>query len=99
MFGDRSTGEAVRSQNGKGERMVRVQLAAAQAEAQPQSVGRGCPPGPVKFLQEKPSHPGSALTSGRLGAIAPYRVREECSRMHTVGGGVQDGCGRPCPNT
>lgn len=55
MFGDRSTGEAIRSQNGKGERIP------GPARG---GVGRGRPPGTVKFPREKPSHPGSALTSG-----------------------------------
>lgn len=64
VFGDRSTGEAIRSQNGKDERGPgRAGPAAAQAEAQPRSGGRGHRLGTVKSPEERPG-PSAGLTRG-----------------------------------
>lgn len=57
-LGRRSAPRTVRA------RESRVQLAAAQAEAQLLSVGPDCRLGTGKFPQEKPSHPVSARTGG-----------------------------------
>lgn len=92
VFGDRSTGEAIRSQNGKGEG-IRARPAAAQAEARSRSVGRGHPLGTVK----SPDDTGlsAALNRGPLlrpGAL-PYKGRT--FEHSTLGGSARDGCRRP----
>lgn len=88
VFGDRSTGEAIRSQNGKdGRGPGRIGPAAAQAEAQPRSGGRGHRLGTVKWPEERPG-PSAALTA----AVAPFRVREERSgAQHVFAGGKRAG--------
>lgn len=95
MFGDRSTGEAIRSQNGKGEG-IRGPVRGGAGRG-PIAVGRPGPPplGTVKSPED--TGPSAALNRGPLrrpGAL-PYKGRT--FEHSTLGGSARDGCGRPRP--
>lgn len=96
VFGDRSTGEAIRSQNGKGARILRQARGPGRG---PTAVARpGLPPRhsevPVEARAQCGPHPRAQPAPWRPSALG--RTLEHGTRKPVLGG-AQGGCGRPRP--